>query len=283
MPLVCNLLLPVFHLSIRFNFAPSLQGRITSLGLVSMARCTPGVLARQVCGDVPRVLSTSIHLSFLGTLGRKIVERRILNGTRPDQLHLRKIVAIGSGWYHSFAVDVDGDVFAWGLNQYGQLGIEVPDPSHGDNSNVIWTPTEIPELSPSALGGARVVQIDGGEHHTLFLLSDGRVFGTGRIDSSQLGLPADHPAINEAKKNEKDYVAPPTRISFPPSPTKDEPNPVLPPYSESAEKEIKNPISKISVSGRGNLVISEAGYAYSWGYGASCQVHFIFGISRGFS
>ncbi|KAF9512928.1 hypothetical protein BS47DRAFT_1393809 [Hydnum rufescens UP504] len=207
-----------------------------------------------------------------GTLGRKIVERRILNGTRPDQLHLRKIVAIGSGWYHSFAVDVDGDVFAWGLNQYGQLGIEVPNPSHGDNSNVIWTPTEVPELSPSTLGGARVVQIDGGEHHTLFLLSDGRVFGAGRVDSSQLGLPADHPEMNKAKKNEKDYVAPPTQIFFPPPPTKDEPNPVLPPYSESAEKEINNLISKISVSGRGNLVISEAGYAYSWGYGASCQL-----------
>jgi regulator of chromosome condensation len=238
------------------------------------------VLVTQVCDNAPRVLGDIVYFAFLGALGRKIVERRILNGTRPDQLHLRKIVTIGSGWYHSFAVDMDGDVCAWGLNQYGQLGVNVPDSSHGDKGgNIIWTPTEVPRLSPSALDGARVVQIDGGEHHTLFLLSDGRVFGVGRIDSSQLGLHADHPAMKNAKKNDKEYIATPTRILFPPPPTKDEPNPDLPPYSESAEKEINNPISKISVSGRGNLVVSKAGYVYSWGYGASCQVHFIYILS----
>lgn len=198
------------------------------------------------------------------------MERRLLNSTRPDPLHLRKIVTVGAGYFHSFAVDSDGDVFAWGLNQYGQLGLEVGD------ETIIWTPTIVPSLSPSELGNdARVVQISGGEHHTVFLLSDGRVFAAGRCDSSQLGVAEDHPAFKKMKADDKDHIAPPVQVFFPPPPTANEPNPDLPAYQASDDGKTVNPIVKVSVGGRATLAVSKSGHAYSWGYGASCQVRFV--------
>jgi alpha-tubulin suppressor-like RCC1 family protein len=46
-------------------------------------------------------------------LGRKIIERRKTNGLEPERLALRDIVCVGSGSYHSFAVDKAGVVYAW--------------------------------------------------------------------------------------------------------------------------------------------------------------------------
>lgn len=40
----------------------------------------------------------------------------------------------------------------------------------GGAEEVIETPTVVSALDPDQLGGARVVQVDGGDHHSLFLL-----------------------------------------------------------------------------------------------------------------
>jgi len=212
-------------------------------------------------------LMSSVLNDPLGQLGRKIIGRRLLNSTRPDPLHLRKIVVVGAGSFHSFAVDADGHVYAWGLNQYGQLGLEIED------ETIVWTPTLVPSLSPLELGNdARVTQISGGEHHTLFLLSDGRVYAAGRFDSSQLGLAPDHPATKKMEEQNRVYISTPARVFFPPEASADRPNPELPAYKASDDDQVINPIVKISVGGRASLAVSKSGHVYSWGYGASCQV-----------
>ena len=224
-----------------------------------------------------------MRVEFTGQLGRKIPERRMINSTRPDPLHLRKVIAVGSGAYHSFAIDAEGEVYAWGLNQYGQLGLEPEVDASGEESRIVWTPAHIPELSPSELSkdgwkDSRVVRISGGEHHTVFLLSDGRVFAAGRIDSSQLGLHSDHPHLKEAKAADRDYISTPTRVLFPPLPREGEPNPDVDPTDEEEEtktKVVKNPISKVSAAGHGSLALSKEGYVYSWGFGGSSQVRLV--------
>ncbi|KDQ13965.1 hypothetical protein BOTBODRAFT_110732 [Botryobasidium botryosum FD-172 SS1] len=201
-----------------------------------------------------------------GQLGRRVPVRRKLNGTTPERLRLRRIELIGTGASHSFAVRNDGKVYGWGLNSMGQLGLgdqRVKDQIDG----VVWAPTVIKALLPEELGGATVKQIAGGEHHTLFLLSDGRVFGCGRVDSSQLGLGPDHPAMSTPTAKEDGYIATPTLISFPPPPAADEPAPPIPPLPAPL-----NPMKYISTSGRFSLAVSESGHVYSWGYGASCQL-----------
>lgn len=125
-------------------------------------------------------------------LGRRIIERRKINGLTPEKLSLKNIVLIGAGAYHSFAVNKDGKVFAWGLNSLKQTGIDTVE-------DIIPVPREVPALNPKELG-ASVVQIQAGQHHSLFLLSDGRVFGTGRCDGFELGIDESHPAMQEVQK-----------------------------------------------------------------------------------
>lgn len=176
-------------------------------------------------------------------LGRRIIERRKVNGLSPERLALRRIRLIGTGNYHSFAVREDGRVFAWGLNSMGQTGIH---PDLGGSEDIIWQPTEVTALSPDRLGGRRVVQISGGEHHTLFLLNDGAVYACGRCDGFELGLGDDHPAMpdpnNHRQSEEPDpeiapvhpsnqFVPEPSYVPFPPPPTQEDPNPPPHPYS----------------------------------------------------
>lgn len=157
-------------------------------------------------------------------LGRKIIERRKTNGLEPERLSLRNIVSIGSGSYHSFAVDNAGVVYAWvrhnlritkltnptrkilsisqGLNSLDQTGVGRDE---GGSNAIVPIPTPVKALHPSKLNGRRVIAISGGEHHSLFLLSDGSVWGCGRCDGYELGLADDHPALDEVDKRRIDY------------------------------------------------------------------------------
>lgn len=118
--------------------------------------------------------------------------RRQLNGLEPERLGLRNIVHVAAGVYHSFAVDANGTVWAWGLNTFHQTGLT---PAKGGDEDMVIVPGQVDALSPEHHGGAKVVQISGGEHHSLFLFDNGEVWGCGRSDSHQLGIGSDHPAF----------------------------------------------------------------------------------------
>jgi len=105
----------------------------------------------------------------------------------PQQVSgLVNVVSIGVGDAGSFAVTSDGTAWAWGHNQFGQLGI-------GTASEVQTTPAQVASLSG-------VAQVDGGEWHTLFRLVDGSVFAAGSNNYGNLGegwsrFPADTYAV----------------------------------------------------------------------------------------
>ncbi|KAL5527250.1 hypothetical protein ACEPAG_6041 [Sanghuangporus baumii] len=182
-----------------------------------------------------------------GQLGRKIIERRKIHGTTPEKVTLRsrslKAVAVGAGNYASFAVDEKGGVWGWGLNNMGQIGTGHED----EDDNMIPQPQRIDVLSPEALGnGARITQIVGGEHHTLFLSSDGRVFACGRANGGQLGLPSDHTAFKA--EGYKGFIVTPTHVSFP-------------------DSESEDPVVHISAGTHTNFAVTSAGALYAWGEG----------------
>ncbi|KAF8520331.1 hypothetical protein BU17DRAFT_65360 [Hysterangium stoloniferum] len=267
---------------------------------------TPYQFVQVACGtDHVVALTTAGHVYTWGSgqaaqLGRRIIERRKINGLSPERLALRNIVLIGTGSYHSFAVNAKGIVYAWGLNSLKQTGISV---QKGGDEAIIWQPTEVDALHPSKLGGRKVTQIVGGEHHTLFLLNDGSVMACGRCDGREIGLADDHPAMKElavrkdaAKKAAEnvakeaqeadqreqpvyisatidEYVSEPVFMPFPPPPTAADPNPSLPPYSDAVSNSPPtNPIAHLSVGTRHNLAVSQDGHAYSWGSGNGCEL-----------
>ncbi|KAI0042291.1 RCC1/BLIP-II [Auriscalpium vulgare] len=179
-----------------------------------------------------------------GQLGRKIIERRKIHGTVPERVVLgsrtRRAVAVGAGNMHSFAVDEAGDVWGWGLNSAGQTGTGT---NPADTDGIVQTPRRVQGLSAQELGdGARVVQIAGGDLHTLFLTSDGRVYACGRGDACQLGVP-DAP----------DSVDAPVLVPFPDAHTDD-------------------PVVAVSAGTRFNAAVTRAGALYAWGEGAQGEL-----------
>ncbi|KLO19781.1 RCC1/BLIP-II protein [Schizopora paradoxa] len=179
-----------------------------------------------------------------GQLGRKIMDRHKIHGTNPEKVTLksrnRKATVVGAGAYSSFAVDDKGDVWAWGLNNMGQTGTGY----EGETETMVLQPTKVAELSEEELGGETIVQIAGGEHHTIFRTSGGRVFACGRANGGQLGLPSDHEAFKEPEN--EGMVDTPTLIPFPDS---------------------DDPIVHISAGIHNNLAVSASGALYSWGQG----------------
>ena len=76
------------------------------------------------------------------------------------------VSSVATGMYHSLAVANSGAVYAWGDNRYGQLG----------TGNT--TQQNIPVLV-TALSGAGVTAVAGGEEHSLALTGSGAVYAWG--------------------------------------------------------------------------------------------------------
>jgi len=186
-----------------------------------------------------------------GQLGRKILERRKIHGTVPEKIILgirhNRAVLVGAGNYHSFAVDEEGDVWGWGLNTMGQTGTGVAEPK--SMSDEVRSPRIIRSLCKKTLGDS-IVQIAGGEHHTLFLTSSGKVYACGRCDGGQLGI-SDEVAEYTSRKN-ADFV----------------PEPLLVPFTDSDD----DPIVFISAGIHNNMAISRAGALYAWGEGSQGEL-----------
>lgn len=94
------------------------------------------------------------------------------NGT-----YLTDIVAIAGGSDHSLALKADGTVWAWGRNDYGQLGDNTTDERH--------TPVQVVNSGGTYL--TEVTAIAGGSQHSLALKTDGTVWAWGWNHSGQLG------------------------------------------------------------------------------------------------
>lgn len=78
---------------------------------------------------------------------------------------------------HSLALLEDGSVWAWGRNDYGQLGT--------GNNQVVYTATKVLGLPAPAVAMAV------GDGHSLVLLNDGTVWGWGDNSMGELGVPVE--------------------------------------------------------------------------------------------
>ncbi|KAF3708453.1 putative E3 ubiquitin-protein ligase HERC4 [Channa argus] len=87
-----------------------------------------------------------------------------------------QIAQVTCGYWHSHALSRGGQVFSWGQNRYGQLGL-------GTNGQSIATPQIV-----QSLHGIPFAQISAGGAHSFALTLSGAVFGWGRNKFGQLGL-----------------------------------------------------------------------------------------------
>ena len=85
---------------------------------------------------------------------------------------LCNIVSIAAGNCHSLALSVDGDVYGFGWNDMGQLGL-------GDNND---------RFLPTLISGLANVSRITANVNSLFLTIDNRLYGCGHNKYWQLGL-----------------------------------------------------------------------------------------------
>ncbi|WPA99283.1 uncharacterized protein RHO25_003900 [Cercospora beticola] len=184
-------------------------------------------------------------------LGRRIVERTKTEALFPREFGLPKgpkkgITSIQTGAYHSFAIAKTGDIYAWGLNNFGETGIM---DNAGQDDAVIMNPRVV-----TALKGKNVTSIKGGGHHSLAATEDGACLIWGRIDGAQTGISEDDLAKLPAEATIKDDSGRPRILAQPQKiPT------------------IQGEVVHVSAASDHNIVITKEGQAYSWGFSANYQ------------
>ncbi|XP_055240617.2 E3 ISG15--protein ligase HERC5 isoform X2 [Gorilla gorilla gorilla] len=115
-------------------------------------------------------------------------------------LQEKKIIQITCGDYHSLALSKGGELFAWGQNLHGQLGVGRKFPS-----------TTTPQIVEH-LAGVPLAQISAGEAHSMALSMSGNIYSWGKNEFGQLGLghteSKDYPSLTEGLDNQKvEFVA----------------------------------------------------------------------------
>ncbi len=86
---------------------------------------------------------------------------------------LSNVIAIGAHLNHNLVLKADGTVWAWGGNQFGQIG-------NNTVTNSVEVPTQVLNLS-------NVIAIAAGNRHNVALRSDGTVWVWGRNVEGQIG------------------------------------------------------------------------------------------------
>ncbi len=100
----------------------------------------------------------------------------LISRNLPTPLEGKKIQLVAAGVHHSMVYTQDGQLFAWGDNDYGQLGV-------GD-MDARFAPVLV---RLDDLGGRTISMIALGEHHSVVMTTDGKVYAWGRNDFGQLG------------------------------------------------------------------------------------------------
>ena len=98
--------------------------------------------------------------------------------TSPIQLNLPSnitSVSVSAGYDHVLMLASDGCVYAWGNNEYGQLGID-------NGGAMLTTPTLV-----SALQNKDIVAVAAGTRFSLALSKNGKVYSFGQNEKLQLG------------------------------------------------------------------------------------------------
>ncbi|KAF4983718.1 hypothetical protein FZEAL_934 [Fusarium zealandicum] len=176
-------------------------------------------------------------------LGRRIIERNKMSSLTPQGVGLRgKITKIACGSYHSFAIDRNGKVYGWGLNNFGEIGVES---NAGEDDAVILHPAKL-----TYLDDFNITEIDGGEHHSLACSDKGDLLTWGRVDGYQVGFEFDKLTEDNTIYDERGNA----RILFKPT----------------VQPDVKNTVA-VAAGTDNNFAITSDGKVFSWGFSSNYQ------------
>lgn len=177
-------------------------------------------------------------------LGRRIIERNKMSSLVPQGVGLPrgKTAKIACGAYHSFALDNDGSVWGWGLNNFGEIWAQ---DNVGEDNAVILRPVKV-----TTLNDYKIADIDGGVHHSVACSDAGDLLTWGRVDGYQVGFEIDSLDKKDVIFDERDNP----RILVNPAKHQDLPA-----------------IASVAAGTDNSFAVSRDGKVYSWGFSANYQ------------
>ena len=149
-------------------------------------------------------------------------------------------VQVSAGHWHSLAVGSDGNTYAWGWNDQGELGNNT-----GGYNVYSSVPVRVrdPASPTDKSKGLQATQVSAGGDHSLAVGSDGNTYAWGCNYSGQLGSTS--------------YSSVPVHVRDPASPT---------------DKSKGQQATQVSAGSHDSLALGSDGYAYAWGDNGNGQL-----------
>lgn len=164
--------------------------RLTELGL-KIVDVTASANTTIVLTDTGKVFQWGSIKQILPKRSSRLASKNDRDQLLPHPVILNKKakrVFSGGGANHYFALTEQGDVYAWGINGFGQLGVGDKD-SH-ENPQLVKGNLKCSAII-TFIGLKNVVSVAVGQCHTLALTSNGEVYSWGRNAYGQLGVGAE--------------------------------------------------------------------------------------------
>ena len=165
----------------------------------------------------------------------KMPDRKTYQDLPKDFTYLQ----VSAGEYHSVAIGSDGYVYAWGYNNYGQLGNNT---TSRYTANTVPVRVRDPDSPNDTSKGLKATQVSAGRDYSLAVSSNGYTYAWGHNNYGQLG------------DNTTSDSAVPVPVRDPDSPN-------------DTSKGLK--ATQVSAGGTHSLAVSSNGYTYAWGYNSS--------------
>lgn len=119
-------------------------------------------------------------------LGNGNTNQGLTPGLISSEFLSRKVIEVACGSHHSMALTTDGEIFAWGQNNCGQIG-------SGSTTN-----QPAPRKVSAGIGTRKCIAISCGQTSSMAVLDNGEVYGWGYNGNGQLGLGNN---VNQANPN----------------------------------------------------------------------------------
>ena len=115
---------------------------------------------------------------------------------------LNSIKLISSGYNYNFAISYNRDIYCWGKNNKGQLGLNICEDVKGEEI-CITTPAKL-----SYLDDMEIKNIICGKNYTFFQTKNNDILGCGNNDKEQLGIQENYNVKKVSTKMCNDYIIP---------------------------------------------------------------------------
>ncbi|KAG2387140.1 hypothetical protein C9374_002175 [Naegleria lovaniensis] len=114
-------------------------------------------------------------------------DRTTIDKNKPINVYMegallnKAVTLVCGGDLHTVVLTTDNQLYSFGDNQYGQLGL-------GYESAADYIMEAVPIPKPAELGDETIVDLQCGDYHTMVLTENGTVFAWGRNEKGQLGV-----------------------------------------------------------------------------------------------